>query len=218
MKISACIFNLDGSIVDSSKYHFMAWKKLAIELGFDIEYEYFEKLKYFDDTKALEVLLKSGNIQLDEKEKMEALKKKNTWFLNDIQKITYNELLPGVYEFLLDLKTNHIKLALGTECKQAKLILQRIELYMLFDSVIDGNKVTKGKPDPEIYLKASDELGLKPAECIVFENSKAGIEAVHNAGMICVGLGIHEDLKLADIMIPGFATIEWKDILKRLNH
>jgi beta-phosphoglucomutase len=126
--------------------------------------------------------------------------------------------LPGVYEFLLELKTNHIKLALGSESKNAKLILQRIELYMLFDSVIDGNKVTKAKPDPEIYLKASDELGLKPAECIVFENTKAGIEAVHNASMLCVGVGIHEDIGLADIMIPGFGTIEWKDILKMLSH
>jgi beta-phosphoglucomutase len=218
MTVGACIYDLEGIIIDTSKHHFEAWKRLAIELGFDLSVDQNEQLKSAGKTNSIDLLLEMGGVKLNDKEKLAALNRKNIWYLGFIQKITHDEILPGVYGFLLELKTNHIKLALGSSNANAKMILQRLEIYRLFDSVIVGDKGAKAKPDPDILLRVSEELRVKSAECMAFENTRLGIESAHQAGMLCVGIGSPQDLNTADLVIPGFDTIEWNDILNMLNH
>jgi beta-phosphoglucomutase len=217
MKISACIFDLDGVIVDTAKYHYLAWQRLAKELGFYFTKEQNERLKGVSRVQSLEILLEIGGINLNEKEKEKAADKKNNWYVEYISHLTPDEILPGAYELLIDLKTNKIKVAIGSASKNAGMILQRLELNKFFDVVIDGTKVTKAKPDPEVFLKASEELGVSPAECVVFEDAHAGVEAAKNGGMKCVGVGNPKILSRADTVVSNLDGLEWDGLRKLLS-
>jgi len=212
--IKACIFDLDGVIVDTARFHYLAWKRLAEELGFYFSPEHNEKLKGVSRIRSLEILLEVGKKKLSAQEMELAAEKKNKWYVEYISKITPDEILPGAYELLIELKTYKIKRALGSASKNAGMILNRLELNRFFDVVIDGNKVSKAKPDPEVFLKAAEELKIKPKECLVFEDAQAGIEAAINGKMRCVGVGDPELLKKANLVVPDLANIEWKDLIK----
>ncbi|MBA7549971.1 Beta-phosphoglucomutase [subsurface metagenome] len=218
MKISACIFDLDGVIVDTAKYHYLAWRRLAREMGFDFSPEHNEQLKGISRMQSLEILLQIGGISLTDAEMIDTAQRKNAWYVDYITTITPDEILPGVVNFLNDLKKNHIKIALGSASKNAGLILQRIELKDIFDAVIDGNKITKAKPDPEIFLMAAQETAAKSSECVVFEDAQAGIEAANNAGMVSIGVGDPETLEQADLVISGFSNMSWKLLKEWLSH
>jgi beta-phosphoglucomutase len=217
-QIKACIFDLDGVIVDTAKYHYLAWKRLAEELGFYFSPEQNERLKGVSRMRSLEILLEVGGKKLSQKEMEKAADKKNRWYVEFISKITPDEILPGAYELLIELKTNKIKRALGSASKNARTILDRLELNRFFDAVIDGNKVSKAKPDPEVFLKAAEELKIIPEECIVFEDAQAGIEAAINGKMRCIGVGDYELLRQADLVVPNLANVEWKDLISALSH
>lgn len=216
-EIKACIFDLDGVIVDTARYHYLAWQRLAQELGFVFSKRHNERLKGVSRIRSLEILLEVGGVRLTDKEKQEAADKKNKWYVEYIAQLTPDEILPGVYELLLELKTYRIKRALGSASKNVPIILQRLELTRFFDAVIDGTKVSKAKPDPEVFLKAAKELDILPKHCLVFEDAQAGIESARNAGMRCVGVGDPDVLKEADLVIPGFEGIDWKTLSTTLN-
>ena len=209
---TACIFDLDGVIVDTAKYHYLAWRRLAHELGFDFSHEHNEQLKGVSRMRSLEILLEVGGITLSKNEMEEAAARKNSWYVDYISMLKPEEILPGVEKFLNELKEKGVKTAIGSASKNADLILQRIELKDRFDAVIDGHKVTRAKPDPEIFLAAARELGTRPAESIVFEDAQAGIEAAHNGGMPCVGVGDPDILEQADIIINGFEQLTWERV------
>jgi beta-phosphoglucomutase len=217
MKISACIFDLDGVIVDTAKYHFLAWQRLAKEMGFYFTKDQNELLKGVSRVRSLEILLEIGGINLNESQKEKAADKKNNWYVEYISKLTPDEILPGAYELLIDLKTHKIKLAIGSASKNAGMILQRLELNKFFDAVIDGTKVTKAKPDPEVFLKASDELKVSPEECVVFEDAQAGVEAAKNGGMRCVGVGNSKILSRADMVVSDLDGLEWSGLQNLLS-
>lgn len=214
--IKACLFDLDGVIVDTAKYHYLAWKRLANELGFDFTEQHNERLKGVSRMRSLEILLEVGNksYPLSEMEKMAA--RKNEWYVEFISKIEPDEILPGAEAFLNELKSKGIKTALGSASKNAPLILERIGLTKIFDAVIDGTKVSKAKPDPEVFLKGAQELGVEPESCIVFEDAQAGIEAAKNGNMLCVGVGSPENLSGYDYLISGFEGITFDFLLKKL--
>jgi beta-phosphoglucomutase len=218
MKISACIFDLDGVIVDTAKYHYLAWKRLARELGFDFSSKQNEHLKGVSRMRSLEILLEIGGKTLSGSEMEEAARRKNAWYVDFISTITPNEILPGVPNFLWQLKSYGIMKAIGSASKNAAIILNRLQIRELFDVVIDGNKVTKAKPDPEIFLLSAEALQCKPAECLVFEDAQSGIEAAKNGGMPCVGVGDVETLKQADMVIRSFDGLKWEDVLKNLDN
>ncbi len=218
MNINACIFDLDGVIVDTAKYHYLAWRRLAGELGFDFSPEQNEQLKGVSRLQSLEILLNLGGIHLSESEKNEAAQRKNAWYVESISAITPDEILPGVINFLTDLQSNKIKIALGSASKNAGLILQRLKLMEYFEAMVDGNDISKAKPDPEIFLLAAEELKTKPSECIVFEDAQAGIEAAKNAGMRSIGVGDPEKLEIADLVISGFSNMSWKLLKEWLSH
>ncbi len=218
MKIKAGIFDLDGVIVDTAKFHYLAWRRLARELGFDFSPDNNERLKGVSRQKSLEILLEIGKKKLSAKEKEEAAQRKNAWYVDYITTLTPDEILPGAREFLIEMREENVKVALGSASKNAGLILQRLQLNELFDAVIDGNKITKAKPDPQIFLKAAEELKVQPSECAVFEDAQAGVEAAKNAGMFCVGVGDPDILIKADIIIPGFRGLSWQKMQKSINN
>jgi len=208
--ISTCIFDLDGVIVDTAKYHYLAWKRLAYELGFEFLEEHNERLKGVSRMTSLDIMLEVGGLTFSQSEKEVMAARKNEWYLEYIYKMTPEEILPGVVDFLVMLRSKGIKISLGSASKNAMLILERVQLQHYFDAVIDGNKALKAKPDPQVFLLAAEELGQNPTSCVVFEDAAAGIEAAKAAGMKCIGIGSPNVLGKADKVVPGFvnATID----------
>ncbi len=214
--IKACIFDLDGVIVDTAKYHFQAWRRLANELGFDFSEKENEKLKGVGRMESLDLILSWGGVQKDQKEKEALAARKNQWYVELIEHMTPAEILPGVLPFLKDLKNRGIKVALGSASKNARTILRRIELDHVFDAIIDGNATTRSKPDPEVFLLGAQSLGVEPKETVVFEDAEKGIEAALNGGFWTVGVGDPTVLGHAHIVIPGFQGFTFEELEKRL--
>lgn len=199
---------MDGVIVDTAKYHYLAWKEIARELGFDFTEKDNERLKGVSRMASLDILLGIGGIKAGEQEKLEWADRKNKIYLEYILRMTPGEVLPGVKEFLTALHREGIRVSLGSASKNAKTILRQVGIEDLFDAVADGNNVSKAKPDPEVFLKGAELLGLPAGDCLVFEDAVAGIEAAHRAGMKCVGVGDPQILSAADYHIAGFVHTE----------
>jgi beta-phosphoglucomutase len=217
-QIKACIFDLDGVIVDTAKYHFKAWRRLANELGFDFTEEENEQLKGVSRVESLNLILKWGKKEEnDEEVKLAMADKKNAWYLEFIERMTADEILPGAEAFIRDAKSKNIKIVLGSASKNSRLILERIGIIHLFDAIMDGNSTTKSKPDPEVFLMGAQAVGLEPKECIVFEDAEKGIEAALTGGFYTVGVGNADVLDEAHIVIPGFEYIEYSEVLEALT-
>lgn len=212
MRIKGCIFDLDGVIVDTAKYHFLAWKKLATMLNIDFTEEDNERLKGVSRMASLDIILEIGNRVYDEKTKEEYASLKNKWYLDYINRMMPDEILPGSLEFISELKYSGIKVALGSASRNTPLILERLGIRKLFDAVADGNVVSKAKPDPEVFLTAARMIGVPLEECIVFEDAVAGIEAALNAGMRCIGIGSEKTLKDAHFVISGLDKMNLKKL------
>ena len=212
MDLKGCIFDLDGVIVDTAKYHFMAWRRLAKELGFVFTLGDNEALKGVSRMASLEILLKKGGVHATEKEKEEFADRKNGWYVEFISGMTPEEILPGSVKLLKALRKEGILTAIGSASKNAGTILDGIGLRSMFDVIIDGNKIHKAKPDPEVFLKGAEEMNLSPISCIVFEDAQAGIEAAIAGGMKCIGVGNPELLGRADMVIPDLSKITIKQL------
>ena len=207
MKNKAFIFDLDGVIVDTAKFHYLAWKELANDLGFDFIEEQNELLKGVSRVASLEILLKIGNVQLSDDRKETLLKEKNKQYLGFIAKMGEDDILPGIKDILLYLKEKNIPFSLGSASKNARLILEILKLNNLFDAVVDGNDVSIAKPDPEVFLIAANKLNKAPHDCIVIEDAQAGIQAANNAKMISVGIGNKNVLKKADFVLNSTSEL-----------
>lgn len=202
-EMRAAIFDLDGVIVDTAKYHYLAWKRLAREYGFDFTEIDNERLKGVSRVRSLEILLEIGGLSLDESEKEKMAAQKNEWYIDYIKHMDASEILPGSAEYLQNIRRKGIKTALGSASKNAPLILERLGIFDLFDVIVDGNKVSKAKPDPEVFLRAAAELNVPSTGCVVFEDAEAGIEAALRANMGAVGIGKPALLSQADMVIGG---------------
>lgn len=203
----AVIFDLDGVIVDTAKYHYLAWKRLADEKGIPFTEKDNERLKGVSRMASLEILLSLGNVDLSEEEKAVLANRKNTWYVEMIDRLTKAELLPGAEALLKRLKTDGVKIALGSASKNAERILARLEIGDYFDARIDGTKVSKAKPDPEVFLLAAKNVGAAPETCLVFEDAPAGIVAAKRAGMHVVGIGKRQNLPEADWILESLDEI-----------
>jgi beta-phosphoglucomutase len=203
----AFIFDLDGVIVDTARYHYFAWKKLANSVGVDFSEEQNEQLKGVSRVRSLEKILAWGGIQLSEDKFMELMAKKNNDYLSYVNKMTEAEILVDVPKVLNFLKSAGYPTALGSASKNARTILQKVNLYNNFDAIVDGTNVTKAKPDPEVFLNAAKLLKTDPSDCIVFEDSVAGVQAANIAGMISIGIGNSKVLNEADYIFNDFTEI-----------
>lgn len=211
----AFIFDLDGVIVDTAKYHFLAWKNLAESLDISFSEEENEQLKGVSRVKSLEKILKWGNKTISEEKFNNLMAKKNEEYLSYVDAMSKEDILPGVLETLNYLKENDYPIALGSASKNARRILNKVELYSYFEYIVDGNEVSKAKPDPEVFLKGCELLAVEPQHSIVFEDSQAGIQAANNAHMTSVGIGDESVLSEADFNFKSFSEIS-EDVLKTL--
>ena len=220
MVLKACIFDLDGVIVDTAKYHYLAWKRLADELKINFNEKDNERLKGVSRMASLNIILEIGNMHPDENTKEKYATLKNQWYIDYISKMTPDEILPGSVEFINELKRAGIKVGLGSASKNTPLILERVGMKELFDAIADGNVVHKAKPDPEVFLTVAKMLKADPRHCVVFEDAVAGVEAALNAGMICVGIGSGKTLTKAHYVVPGLAKMnieKLKEIEKKIR-
>ena len=215
--IQAFIFDLDGVIVDTAKYHFQAWNRLAKSLGFEITEEENERLKGVSRMESLELILELGGIKKSQDEKELLAEKKNKWYLEYIHNLKKSEILPGIEDLLEDLQDKGIKIALGSASKNSRPILERIGLVPYFDVIVDGNMTTKSKPDPEVFLKGAEMLGLAPANCVVIEDSIKGVEAANLGGFKSVAIGDEPELQIADIVYPNTRQLRLENIRRSLS-
>lgn len=211
----AFIFDLDGVIVDTAKFHFLAWKNLAESLGISFSEEENEQLKGVSRIRSLQKILEWGNKSISDEEFNKLMAEKNEEYLSFVDQMTEKDILPGVMDTLEYLKVNDYPIALGSASKNARRILAKVGLESYFDEIVDGNQVSKAKPDPEVFLMGCELLGVKPDQAIVFEDSQAGIEAANSANMLSVGIGDTSVLKAADFNFKGFSEID-KNTLKTL--
>lgn len=215
--IKACIFDLDGVIVDTAKYHFIAWRRLANELGFDFDESFNENLKGVSRMESLDLILEHGGKTLSDDEKIEWAEQKNIWYREFITKMEPDEILPGVLPFLDQLKEKGILIALGSASKNASTILDRLELSERFQAIIDGNKTTKSKPDPQVFELGAHQLGVQPNQCIVFEDAAKGIEAALAGGFWAIGVGSQQSLSEADIVIENMEALDFDKLIQELR-
>jgi beta-phosphoglucomutase len=217
-KIKACLFDLDGVICDSGKFHFLSWKRMASELGFELSQDFSDTLKGLNRTDSLRKILDFGKILISDDEKIVWANKKNEWYLEFVNEMTPSDIFPGVVKILEEAKSKEFKIALVSNSKNANLVLENLNLTAYFEHIIDGNMVENGKPDPEIYRKAIEIFDLKPKECLVFEDSYEGVKASLAAGCKTVGIGDMKMLKKADLVISDFEDITFQEILECISH
>jgi beta-phosphoglucomutase len=209
------VFDLDGVIVDTAKYHYLAWKKLANELGFEFTQEQNELFKGVSRKRCLEILLDIGNIEATQEQFDTWMIEKNLDYLEFIKNMDESEILPDVPKVLEFLKERNIPIALGSASKNAQPILEKVGLLPYFDAIVDGNNVTKAKPDPEVFLLAAKNLDVNPKDCVVFEDAVAGIQAANAAQMTSIGIGDKEILSEAKFNFTDFTEINI-DFIKEL--
>lgn len=206
--IQAVIFDLDGVIVDTAHYHFVAWQRLARELGITFTEHDNERLKGVSRMRSLEIILEIGGVSLSEEKKEELATKKNSWFVEYIEAIKPDEVFPGVPQMLQQLRVQNYKVALASSSKNAETVIRLLQIGHLFDAMVDGTMITHTKPDPEIFLLAAKKLNIAPAHCVVFEDAEAGVEAALAAGMKCVGVGSPAQLGKANFIVTKTAEFD----------
>ncbi len=204
MKRKCFIFDLDGVIVDTAKYHYQAWRSLANELGIDFSVEQNEQLKGVSRIHSLEKILKWGGRTLNPVEFQNKMNQKNAKYIEYISDMNTMELLPDVDRVLKYLTNKEQYITLGSASKNARPILDKLKITGLFDAIVDGNDVSEAKPNPDVFLKAAQQTKSKAKNCIVFEDSVAGIQAAKKAGMISVGIGDQRILHEAQYNFQNF--------------
>jgi beta-phosphoglucomutase len=209
----ACIFDLDGVLVDTAVYHYQAWKKLANSMGFDFSHAQNEQLKGVNRMRSLDKILDWGGVTKSDAEKEELAALKNTWYVDMISRMSASEVLPGSVELLQELHEQGIQIALGSASKNSALILERTNLSHFFDAIVDGNAVTTSKPDPEVFVKGAELLKAAAEDCIVFEDAAAGVQAAIAANMAVVGVGEAENLPGADMIIKDLSGVTVQQLI-----
>ena len=215
MTFHGAVFDLDGVVVDTAKYHFLAWRRLARELGFEFTEKDNERLKGVSRMRSLDILLEVGGVDFPEAQKAVFAERKNGWYVEYLKEMGPEELLPGSVALLERLRAAGVPTALATASRNSPLILERLGIRDRFDFVADGTNVTKAKPDPAVFLYAAEGIRVPPAQCLVFEDAAAGVEAAHRAGMKAIGVGRREDLPEADAIVTGLAAFDpapWFDL------
>ena len=210
----AILFDLDGVIVDTAHFHFHAWRNLAKKLAIDFDEKDNEQLKGVSRVESLKKILKWGNKTISDQEFEQLMHEKNEEYLSYVDQMTPHDILPGVMHTLNFLKEQNVKIGLGSASKNAKRILANVELADFFDTIVDGITVSKAKPDPEVFLKGAEFLGELPENCVVFEDSIAGIEAANRGNMISIGIGNVKTLTKADYCFNDFTEIKEEFLTK----
>lgn len=215
--IKAVIFDLDGVIVDTAKYHYQSWYRLAKSLGFELTEDQNHMLKGVSRMESLDIILDIGSVEKSKEEKQELAELKNKWYREYITHLDRSEILPGIEVLLDDLKENNIKIALGSASKNSMTILNGLNLTSYFNVIIDGNKTTTSKPHPEVFLMGAEALELNPNECLVIEDSIKGLEAANTGGFFSIGVGDDKGLNIADAVVSSMDGMTYSALLELLE-
>ncbi|MBC2176200.1 beta-phosphoglucomutase [Listeria booriae] len=213
-KLEGIIFDLDGVITDTAEFHYLAWKKLADKFGIEIDRDFNETLKGVSRTDSLERILAYGgrSADFDAKEKAEMAEWKNDVYKEMIEAIQPSDILPGIESFLKELKEAGIRTAIASASKNAEMILRLLGIRDQFDYVVDAAKIKKSKPDPEVFLKALELLGLSADVCIGVEDAASGVDAIKDAKMRAVGIGSVDILGRADLVLASTADLQLEQL------
>ena len=213
--IKACIFDLDGVIVDTARHHFAAWRSLADELVISFTEEDNERLKGVSRVDGLDYILQKGNLILDSATKLQLMEKKNTLYLEMAAETASTDVLPGVISLMDEMAASGIKIGLGSSSKNARSILDKLQLTSRFSTIVDGNNITLSKPDPEVFLKAAAAMNVAPEDCLVIEDAQSGVEAAITGGFYAIGVG--KDLELAHVQLESLEGQTMERILNLLQ-
>lgn len=213
--IKGFVFDLDGVLTDTAEYHYLAWQELGKKIGISIDRVFNEQLKGISRMDSLERILAYGNKSdvYSEEEKLKLAEEKNEDYKKLITKISSANLLPGIKEFMAELKRADMKLALASASKNGPDILNLLGIADMFDTIVDPATLVNGKPDPEIFIKGAKQLNLSPEECIGVEDAEAGIQSINAAGMFSVGVGTQASMKFADMFVSETAQLNVASIL-----
>ena len=211
------IFDLDGVLVDTARYHFQAWQRLAEELGIPFTAAQNEQLKGVSRQDSLNKILEWGQKSLPPPEKERLMQQKNEWYLELIRELTPEDALPGAREFLQQAQQLNLKLALGSASRNARRILEGLQLTSSFETIVDGNLVTESKPNPAVFLAGAKGISLQPEECVVFEDSIAGVEAARQGQFKSVGIGKKNILKKAHWVISGLDKTSPTEVINKVS-
>ena len=212
--LKGLIFDLDGVLTNSARFHLTAWNNLAKELGISLDQKQLDSLRGISRMDSLNLILKYGGQEnkYSEAEKEKFAAEKNAKFVEQVKKMTPKDILPGISELLRDAKAQNLKMVIASASKNAPTILNRLGIMKQFDGIVDPATLHHGKPDPEIYEKAQEIAGLKADEVISFEDAKAGVESIKAAGQFAVGIGDRDLLKEADYIVPSTADLKLSKI------
>lgn len=209
-------FDLDGVITDTAEYHYLAWKKLGEKLGIPFDREFNESLKGISRDESLELILKLGNQEnnFSIEEKKNLMNWKNELYIDLIQSINKEDILPGILDLLDSLKNNNIKMAIASASKNAPMILKKLEIIDYFDTIVDPTTLKQGKPAPDIFIEAANQLNMLPSQMVGIEDSQAGITSINDAHMFSVGVG---NLVQADYLVYSTKELNFDDIAQRFK-
>jgi beta-phosphoglucomutase len=214
-QISAVIFDMDGVLADTIDLHYQSWQRVADEWGIPFNKEDYSQILGMKREESVDYLLRNHTI--DAGTRLEMLRRKNDYYLELVETLNSDRLLPGVQELLAELQAAQMRIALGSSSKNAELVLRKLGIDNLFEVVADGNSVPNSKPSPEVFQKAAELLGLPAAECLVIEDAAAGVEAAKAAGMIVLGVGPTDRLKKADLVLDSLADCSWSALVHQLG-
>ncbi len=217
MCLKALIFDLDGVLTDTAKYHYLAWKKLADELGYYFDEDINELLKGVSRINSFEIILEKNNAtnKFTDLEKETLANKKNEYYKEMIEQLTPNDILEGIVPFINEARSNGVKCAVASISKNASRVLELLKISDMFDYIADAALVKNPKPDPEIFLTCAEQLGFKPSECVGIEDAQAGIESIHAAGMLSVGINVTVTSIMPDIVLKSTSELDFKQISEK---
>ena len=213
---SLCLFDLDGVIVDTAKYHYLSWKKMAATVGYNLTEEKNQALKGVGRKESLALILKWANKEFSESEMQKMTDTKNKWYVESIDDLSPSDILPGAEELLNDLKAHDILVGIGSSSKNAQKILAKLGITDYFDVIVDGTMITHTKPHPEVFLSGAMKLGVAPERTVVFEDAESGIQAALTGGMFAVGVG-GEQLSEAHYVVPDLNKCSFEKLRDRIN-
>lgn len=211
VRYEAVIFDLDGVITDTAEYHYLGWQRMADEEGIPFNRQFNEQLRGVSRVESLQLIL--GDRTVEPEVFDELADRKNRYYVESLQQVSPDDLLPGARELVDACKARGLKVAIGSSSKNARTVLTQLQITDIFDAITDGHDAERSKPDPDLFLHAAEQLGIAPEHCIVLEDAAAGVQAAKAAGMLAVGIGPPERMSEADLQFDSVADVDVERML-----